>query len=126
MRNLTTHLLHSCLYVCALHIKLIFPAIYMLTCKFLVDFFTSSHFFLFLHSIYYPRTPLALPPSSNSDPGSHSRPSSPLPTTVRDFIFYRENKSAFSSLVDSCRIVPTNAARRSQQLIIVVLVVAVV
>ena len=38
--------------------------------------------FLFI-SIHYPRTTLALPPSSNSDPGSCSGPFSPLPTTVR-------------------------------------------
>ena len=31
--------------------------------------------------------------------------------------FYRENKSALSSLVDSHRIAPTHATRRSQQLI---------
>ena len=31
-------------------------------------------------------TTFALPPSSNSDPGSDSGPSSPLPTTVRAFI----------------------------------------
>ena len=37
--------------------------------------------------MHYPRTTLALPPSSNSDPGSHSGPSFPLPTTVRAFIF---------------------------------------
>ena len=41
----------------------------------------------FPHPIYYPRTTLALPPSSNSDPGSHSGPSSPIPTTLRAFIF---------------------------------------
>ena len=51
---------------------------------------------VFLHPIYYPCTTLALPPSSNSDPGSHSGSSSPLST--RAFIFYHENNSAFSSL----------------------------
>ena len=55
----------------------------------------------FFHPICYPRSTLALPPSSNSDPGSHSRSSSPLPTTVRAFIFYREKSLEFSSLVDS-------------------------
>ena len=63
--------------------------------------------------IYYPRATLALPPSSNSDPGSHNGPSSPLPTTVRASILYRQQDSAFSSLVDSRRIVRTHAARRS-------------
>ena len=43
--------------------------------------------FFLPRSIYYPRTTLALSPSSNSDPGSHSGPSSPLPTTVRAFIY---------------------------------------
>ena len=32
--------------------------------------------------------------------------------------FYRDSNSAFSSLVDSRRIVPTHAARRSQRLIL--------
>ena len=40
-----------------------------------------------LHPIYYPRTTLALPPTSNSDPGSHSGRSSSLPTSARAFIF---------------------------------------
>ena len=39
------------------------------------------------HPIYYPRTTLALPPRSNSDPGSGSGLFSPLPTTVRTLIF---------------------------------------
>ena len=43
--------------------------------------------FFSLHPIYYPGTTLALPPSSNSDLGSYSRPFSPVPTTVRAFIF---------------------------------------
>ena len=74
-------------------------------------------FFFFLHPIYYPHTTLVLLPSSNSDLGSHSEPFSHLPTTVRALNFYRKNNSAFSSLVDSRRIVPTHAAKRSQQLI---------
>ena len=37
----------------------------------------------FGHPIYYPRTTLVLPPSSDSDPRAHS---SPLPTTVGAFI----------------------------------------
>ena len=37
--------------------------------------------FIFLISTYYPRTTLALPTSSNSDPGSYSGPSFPLPTS---------------------------------------------
>ena len=42
--------------------------------KYIVVFF---HFFL--HPVYCSRTTLALPPSSNSDPGPYSGPSSPLP-----------------------------------------------
>ena len=38
---------------------------------------------LFCRPMYFPRTTLALPPSSNSDPGSHRRPSPTLPTNVR-------------------------------------------
>ena len=45
----------------------------------------SSSFFL--DPIYCPRITFALPQRSNSDPGSHSGPSFPLPTTVRAFIF---------------------------------------
>ena len=44
----------------------------------------------FSHPIYYPRTTLALPPSSSSITqirGQLSRLFSPLPTTVRAFIF---------------------------------------
>ena len=58
-----------------------------------VPYMYEPLFFSPLHPIYYPRTSLALPPSSsssNSDPGSHSGPLSPLPTTataVCAFIF---------------------------------------
>ena len=45
--------------------------------------------------MYYPRNTLALPPSSSSDPGSHSGPSSPLPTTVRAFISIAKKISIF-------------------------------
>ena len=59
----------------------------------------------------------SLPVVRSSDPGSHSELFSPLPTTVRAFISYREKNSAFPSLVDSRRIVRTHAGRRFQQLI---------
>ena len=56
---------------------------------------------LFLYSIHDPRTALALPPSSNSAPGSRSGPFSPFPLPyVPSCHFYREKTSAFSSLVD--------------------------
>ena len=59
--------------------------------------------FIFIFAIV-----VLLPPSRNLDPGSHSKRLFPLPTTVRAFRFYREKDSAFSSLVDSRRIVPTH------------------
>ena len=49
-------------------------------------FFFVEIFIPFIIS-HYSSSPPALPPSSNSDPGLHSGPSSPLPTTVRAFIF---------------------------------------
>ena len=54
---------------------------------------------------FFPRTTLALFPSSNSNPGSHSGPSSPLLTTIDTCLhFYREEKSVLPFLVDSRRI----------------------
>ena len=54
---------------------------------------------------------IQLPPFRNSDPGSHSRHPPPTYNDVR-IHFYRGKSSAFSSLVDSRRIVHTHAARR--------------
>ena len=78
----------------------------------------SRSYFLF-HFILCIRFSLlfSFPPSRNSDPGSHSRLFSPLPTSVRALHFYPEKTLALSSLVDSRRIVLTHA-RRSQQLIL--------
>ena len=59
-------------------------------------FFSPSHV---LSSSYSPA-----PPSRNSDPGSHSGHCSPLPTTVRSFIFIGRRIHRVSSLVDSRRI----------------------
>ena len=42
---------------------------------------------IYSHPIYYPRTTLVPPLSSNSNPGSHGVPFSPLPITVRVFMF---------------------------------------
>ena len=64
----------------------------------------EAHFF-FLHPVYFPRTTLALPPSSTSDPGSQSGPSSPLPTTVRAFVFIARRIQLFlpsSTRVELC------------------------
>ena len=50
------------------------------------------------------------------DQGSRSGPCCPLPTTCGTCLyFFREKNSAFSSLVDSRRIVPTHGAKRFQQ-----------
>ena len=49
----------------------------------------------FLLPIYDPCTTLVLPPSRNSDPGSHRGPFSPLPTTVQPSILPREEPSIF-------------------------------
>ena len=43
----------------------------------------GSEAFFFLIPFFCPRITLALPPSSSSDPGSHSGPFFPLPTKVR-------------------------------------------
>ena len=51
----------------------------------------------------------SLPLNRDSNPRSHSRPFSPLPTTVRAFHFHREKTSALSSFVDSRLIAPTHA-----------------
>ena len=59
-------------------------------------------FFFFFNSFYYRRPSFSLPPSRNSDPGSHSRLFSPIPTTVRALHFYPEEISALP-LVDSRR-----------------------
>ena len=80
----------------------------------------SSRLFLFIYfyPIYYPRTTLALPPSNNSDPGSHSGPSSPSPLRYVSSFLSREEFSIFfpRRLASNCAFVP-HAARRSQQLI---------
>ena len=65
------------------------------------------YFIFFFHSIYYPRTTLALLPSSTLDPGSHIGPFLPPPHYGTCLHFYREKNSAFSSLVDSRRIAGT-------------------
>ena len=81
---------------------------------------TAMFFFLFLFSNTFIISPLlfSLPPSRNSDPGSHIAGSFPLPTTYgsRPGFLSREDFRS-SSLVDSRRIVPSHA-KRSQQLVI--------
>ena len=76
-------------------------------CAFFFQVFFPSHL---LSSPFFS---FSLRGVTNSDLGSYSRFFSLLPTTVRALHFCRENVSALSSLVDSCRIVPTHG-RRSQ------------
>ena len=72
--------------------------------------------FVFSHPIYYFRPSFSLSLLVVTQIRGHIAGSSPpLPTTVRALHFYRDSISAFSSLVDSRRIVLTYA-RRSQQL----------
>ena len=87
--------------------------VYAHTIKSLIfSFIFPSHLLRVLSSPFY-----SLPPSRDSDPGSHSRLFS-LPTHYGSCLeFHREKISALSSLVDSRRIVLTHA-RRSQQLIL--------
>ena len=95
--------------------KHVFPYAYTM-------FYTPYWLLITIYIFYFsiPKTIFALlfslPTSRNSGQGSYSRPFSPLPTTVRALHFYSEKTSALSSLVGSCRIAPTRAARRSQQL----------
>ena len=85
----------------------------------------SQFFFFFLIIPFITFALLSsLPPSRNADPGSHSRLfSPPCPLRFVPCIFYRENISALSSLVDSRRIVLTHA-RRSQQLLILFFIIS--
>ena len=80
----------------------------------------STRYFspLLLHIIRFARNTLALPPSSNSDPESHSGPSSPLSTSVRAVVFLfiaRRTQHFLPSSTRSRRNVPTHAAGRSEQ-----------
>ena len=74
---------------------------------------------IYFHPICYLRSSFSLPPmnSRDSDPGSHSRLFSPLPTTVRASHFYRHKTSALSPFDGARRIEPTQV-RRSRQLIL--------
>ena len=68
--------------------------------------------------IYHPRTTLALLTSKNSNPGSHSGPSSSLPTSVRAFIFIARRSQHF--LPSSTRVelyVPTRLGALSSLLL---------
>ena len=85
------------------------------TCRFRgTPFLPVSSMILSLHLSFSSSVP-----RHNSDPGSlrtETGSSSPSPLRYAPS-FYREKTPAFSSLVDSYRIAPAHAARRSQQLI---------
>ena len=66
-------------------------------------FWGVFYVFFFFIPFCYPRTTLAFRAGSDSDPGSHSGPSPPLPTYGTCLLFYGDNNSAFSSLADSRR-----------------------
>ena len=70
-------------------------------------------FLFFPHAIHH-LSLFSLSPRRNSNPRSHSRLFPTLPPTVRAFNFCREKASALSSFVDSRRIAPTHARRRTQ------------
>ena len=54
----------------------------------LSNVYTVYDIYIYFHPSDYPGITLALPASSNSDPGSHSGPFSPLPTSaIRAFFF---------------------------------------
>ena len=85
-----------------------------------VSLHRSAHIFSFFYPLYFPSITLALLPTRNSDPRSHSEPSFPLPTTVRAFIFIARIIQQFlssSTRVELLQYLPTPAGR-SQQLIL--------
>ena len=73
----------------------------------------ATSLFVF-HPICYPCISLALPPSRITQIRGRIAGSPPPFPLLHTSNFHRENP-AFSSLLDSRRIVPTHAARRSQQ-----------
>ena len=88
----TIHACGTALYI-AVRTHPLLPADQALSCdrccNIVSFFFPSDYFssFFFLHPMYCPRIFLALPPSSsNSDPGSHSGPSSPFQRYVPSFL----------------------------------------
>ena len=70
--------------------------------RFCFSFFVSVPFIIF--ALLF-----SLPPSRNSDPGSHSRLFSPLTHYGPCLAFFFREMSALSSLFDSDRIAPTHA-----------------
>ena len=70
-----------------------------------------------LTQIRDPRTILALPPSTNSDPGSHSGPFSPLSITVHAFVLITRRIQHFFPHLFASNCTYPHAARRSQQLV---------
>ena len=71
----------------------------------------GQHYFLFFLFVpFHPRIALSLPPSSNSDQGSHARsgPSSPVPTKVRAFVFFARIIQHFLPFLPSLQDLGTN------------------
>ena len=104
-------------YVCFCFVLFCFVLfVFRFVCFLLVMFCFCFSFFVFFlsHSLSSPF--YSLPPSRNSDPGSHSR-LFPPPTHYGSCLAFLSREDFSSSLVDSRRIVLTHA-RRSQQLIL--------
>ena len=104
------------------HIVKIFPVEIFPKATFIslrADLFLLSFFVFVFVFVFFPipfvifAFLFSLPPSRNSDPGSHTYQAlfSPLPTSVRVFHFYREKISALSSLGDSGRIGETRLGK---------------
>ena len=89
-------------------------AVFLLRLNYLSHCLSGSLFFFPSHLLSSPF--YSLPPSRNSDPGSHSRLLSP-PAHYGSCLAFLSREDFSSSLVDSRRIVLTHA-RRSQRLII--------
>ena len=93
-------------YVYSLHVSVFFLLYCNITPSTNLVFNVHLLLLFFSHPIYYPRSTLALPPSSNSDPGPHSGPPPPTPPLHGTCLhFYHEKSSALSSFGDSRRIV---------------------
>ena len=87
----------------------VYFCLFVFFCLFVYLFiFLFASLFIYFFIVCVPFIILALlscslPVVRSSDPGSHSGPSSPLPTTVRTFVFLARRIQLFSSLVDTRR-----------------------
>ena len=94
------------LFVC-LFVLFVCLSVCLFVCLF-VRLFVCS-FVCILHPFYYHRTTLALPSSSGSDPGAHSRPSSPLYSRYVPSVVIARRVQLFFFLADSRGIIPTRS-----------------